>query len=161
MSGQQLYILVEADSKEEAIKAADSELDSKWESGDLHEGEKGSVTGGGEVLNLAEAGGEAKLLEFNRKRKAAANYNALQALKAMAEAGCTGLGEVPLNEEKDTMVAHYLRVWADIVDGYFSPHGIVYDPSTYECGFSESRIQELTVSRRAMEKLWLVECIVG
>ena len=65
MSGQQLYILVEADSKEEAIKAADSELDSKWESGDLHEGEKGSVTGGGEVLNLAEAGGEAKLLEFN------------------------------------------------------------------------------------------------
>ena len=161
MSGYQLYILVEAENRKEAIAAAKSELDSRREAGDLQEGDKGDVTSGGEVLNLKKCGGEAKLRELNKERKETANYYARQGLEAMVEAGCTGLGEVPLNEEKDTMVAYNLSIWAKIVAGYFSPHGVVYDPMTYQCGFTEDRIQELTASLRQMEKLWFVECIVG
>ena len=156
MSGYSLYILVKANTRASAKRAAEAVLDGFWDDGTLQEGDRGEVDGG-EVFRLSECG-ESKLLSFNRQRAGSARAYLLDALGEASKSGYASLLEVPPAEVKDTLVGFYLRKAGDILNGSFAPWGVVYDSETYECGFTQERIRELM---KHPKQWWLVDCTVG
>lgn len=168
MSGYPLFILVEAKGKKEAVEAANAAIDNLWEANDLVEGDAGNVASAGQVHCLSKVG-RAYLREFNATRKETAVHYLKRSQEELAKLPelrgyfvgkglLSCLERVPLHEERDTDVGYLLRVWADIVEGGFTKHGIVWDPGTHQCGFSEERMDELMCTPKDW---WLVECVVG
>ena len=162
MSGYSILILIDADSKEDSIRSAEGEIDTLFECGELHGDDKGYVNKDADVLQLSEVG-ESKLRELNSQRESFAQKLIKEALDEANEKGFDSIAKVKLPSESFSdpsyhSIGHNLWKAGAILEGYFCPFGIVYDPSQYRCGFSESRIKDLMVE---LQKSWLVECIVG
>ena len=162
MSGYSILIMIEADSKEDSIRSAEAEIDSLFECGELHGDDKGYVNKDGDILQLSELG-ESKLYDLNSQRESFAQKLIKEALDEAKEKEFDSLAKVRLPSESFSdpnyhTVGHNLWKAGAILEGYFCPFGVVYDPSEYRCGFSESRIKELMAEP---QKWWLVECIVG
>ena len=162
MSGYSILILIEADSKEDSVQSADSEIDGLFECGELHGDDKGYVNKDADVVQLSELG-EAKLRDLNSQRESYAQKLIKEAFDEASERGFASLDQVKLPSENFSdpnfhTIGHSLWKAGAILEGYFCPFGIVYDPYEYCCGFSESRIRMLM---NEPKKWWLVECIVG
>lgn len=162
MSGYSILFLIEAESKQDSIRSAESEIERLFECGDLHGDDKGHVKEDGDVLQL-RAVGEPKLRDLNSQRESCAQKLIKQAMDEAIEKGFASLARVKLPSENFSdptfhTVGYSLWKAGAILEGYFCPFGIVYDPSEHCCGFSDSRITELMSEP---EKWWLVECIIG
>jgi hypothetical protein len=161
MGGYELYLLVKAGSRKEAIDSAAATIDEWWEDGSLQEGDHGYVDakedGTGEVVSLKKAG-EKRLRELNRRRVTAMRGYLAEALAEAAKNGYFSLSDVPPEETKSTLVGFYLKKAGEVMNGNWCPWGVVYDTGSYECGFTDDRIKELMENPGSW---WLVQCTVG
>jgi hypothetical protein len=158
MSGYNIFLLVdEAETKEEAKKHADGVIDDLFEVHDLFEGDHGYVSDDAEILCLNDVG-EAKLRELNKQRAESAKHQIQEVFRMMKENGIPSLEDVPLCEVQDTNIGYALYRAAQLIEGFFCPYGIVYDPENHQCGLGEERIKQLMAEP---DHVWLVEATVG
>lgn len=168
LSGYELFLLVQADSREDALKEAEGAIESFFRDGDLHEGDKGVVDGDSILIskNADKNAFKATIEELTQNRQIAYETYVRNALEQMARLGYASLTDVPVEEAvagtKAQMsvgiIGYYLRMAGTIQTRMFTPQCVLYDAEEYVAGVDTERLNALLKDE---EDYWLVSAIVG